>query len=88
MSIDDIDLWEINEAFAVVPLKTMRDLGLDDDRVNVNGGAIAKGHPIGASGAMLIGTALDELERTDKSTALICMCTGAGMGTASIIERV
>jgi acetyl-CoA C-acetyltransferase len=88
MSTSDIDLWEINEAFAVVPLKTMRDLELDPDRVNVNGGAIALGHPIGASGPMLIQTALDELERTDKSTALICMCTGAGMGTATIIERV
>jgi len=88
MSIDDIDLWEINEAFAAVPLKTIRDLELDPERVNVNGGAIALGHPIGGTGPMLIQTALDELERTDKSAALITMCTGGGMGTATIIERV
>jgi acetyl-CoA C-acetyltransferase len=88
MTIDDIDLWEINEAFAAVPLKTIRDLGLDPHRVNVNGGAIALGHPIGGTGPMLIQTALDELERTDRSTALITMCTGGGMGTATIIERV
>lgn len=88
MQIADIDLWEINEAFAAVPLKTIRDLGLDPDRVNVNGGAIALGHPIGATGAMLIGTVLDELERRDLSTGLVTMCTGGGMGTATIIERV
>jgi acetyl-CoA C-acetyltransferase len=88
MEIGDIDLWEINEAFAVVPLKTMRDLDLDPDRVNVNGGAIALGHPIGATGAMLIGTVLDELERRDLTTGLVTMCTGGGMGTATIIERV
>jgi acetyl-CoA C-acetyltransferase len=88
MKVADIDLWEINEAFAAVPLKTIRDLDLDPDRVNVNGGAIALGHPIGATGGMLIQTALDELERRDQSTALITMCTGGGMGTASIIERV
>jgi acetyl-CoA C-acetyltransferase len=88
MSVDDIDLWEINEAFAAVPLKTIRDLQLDPDKVNVNGGAIALGHPIGATGPMLIQTALDELERRDLSTALITMCTGGGMGTATIIERV
>jgi acetyl-CoA C-acetyltransferase len=88
MTTDDIDLWEINEAFAAVPLKTIRDLGLDPETVNVNGGAIALGHPIGATGAMLIQTALDELERRDLSTALIAMCTGGGMGTASIIERI
>lgn len=88
MTIDDIDLWEINEAFAAVPLKTMRDLGLDPTKVNVNGGAIALGHPIGATGAMLIQTALDELERRDLATALITMCTGGGMGTATIIERL
>ncbi len=88
MTIDDIDLWEINEAFAAVPLKTIRDLGLDPDKVNVNGGAIALGHPIGATGGMLIQTALDELERRDLATALITMCTGGGMGTATIIERV
>jgi acetyl-CoA C-acetyltransferase len=88
MTLDDIDLFEINEAFAAVPLKTMRDLELDPDKVNVNGGAIALGHPIGATGAMLIQTALDELERRDESTALVTMCTGGGMGTATIIERV
>ena len=88
MTIGDIDLWEINEAFAAVVLKTSRDLGLDDDRVNVNGGAIALGHPIGATGAILIQTALDELERRDEATALITMCTGGGMGTATIIERI
>jgi acetyl-CoA C-acetyltransferase len=87
MRIEDIDLWEINEAFAAVPLKTMRDLDLDPEKVNVNGGAIALGHPIGATGAMLIQTALDELERRDLSTALITMCTGGGMATATIIER-
>jgi acetyl-CoA C-acetyltransferase len=88
MTVGDIDLWEINEAFAAVPLKTMRDLDLDPEKVNVNGGAIALGHPIGATGAMLIQTALDELERRDLATALITMCTGGGMGTATIIERV
>lgn len=88
MAVADIDLWEINEAFAAVPLKTIRDLGLDPDRVNVNGGAIALGHPIGATGAMLIGTVLDELERRDLATGLVTMCTGGGMGTATIIERV
>jgi acetyl-CoA C-acetyltransferase len=88
MTIADIDLFEINEAFASVPMKTIRDLDLDPERVNVNGGAIALGHPIGATGAMLIQTALDELERRDESTALITMCTGGGMGTATIIERV
>ena len=88
MAVGDIDLWEINEAFAAVPLKAIRDLGLDPERVNVNGGAIALGHPIGATGAMLIGTLLDELERRDLSTGLVTMCTGGGMGTATIIERV
>ncbi|HUF98463.1 MAG TPA: acetyl-CoA C-acetyltransferase [Ilumatobacter sp.] len=88
MEVGDIDLWEINEAFAAVPLKTIRDLGLDPELVNVNGGAIALGHPIGATGPMLIQTALDELERRDLSTALITMCTGGGMGTATIIERI
>lgn len=88
MGVADIDLWEINEAFAAVPLKTIRDLDLDPERVNVNGGAIALGHPIGATGAMLIGTVLDELERRDLTTGLVTMCTGGGMGTATIIERV
>jgi len=84
----DIDLWEINEAFAVVPLQTMRALGIDRERVNVNGGAIALGHPLGATGAILLGTALDELERTGKATALATLCIGGGMGIATIIERV
>ncbi|GLE52148.1 acetyl-CoA acetyltransferase [Mycobacterium montefiorense] len=88
MTVADIDLWEINEAFAAVPLKTIRDLDIDPDRVNVNGGAIALGHPIGATGAMLIGTILDELERRDLTTGLVTMCTGGGMGTAAIVERV
>jgi acetyl-CoA C-acetyltransferase len=88
MTVADIDLWEINEAFAAVPMKTMRDLGIDHARVNVNGGAIALGHPIGATGAMLLGTLLDELERRDLTTGLVTMCTGGGMGTATIIERV
>jgi acetyl-CoA C-acetyltransferase len=88
MTIADVDLWEVNEAFAAVPMKTIRDLDLDPERVNVNGGAIALGHPIGATGAMLVGTVLDELERRDLATGLVTMCTGGGMGTASIIERV
>ncbi|WP_437315687.1 acetyl-CoA C-acetyltransferase [Sorangium sp. So ce385] len=88
MQARDIDLWEINEAFAAVPLQTARKLGIDLDRVNVNGGAIALGHPLGATGACLIGTALDELEREGKATALITLCIGGGMGVATIIERV
>ncbi len=88
MTVGDVDLWEINEAFAAVPLKVMRDLGIDEDRVNVNGGAIALGHPIGATGAMLIQTVLDELERRDETIGLVTMCTGGGMGTATIIERM
>ncbi|MCU1594913.1 MAG: acetyl-CoA acetyltransferase [Frankiales bacterium] len=87
MSVGDIDLWEINEAFAAIPLKTMRDLSIDPDKVNVNGGAIALGHPIGATGVMLLQTVLDELERRDLSTGLVVMCTGGGMGTATIVER-
>lgn len=89
MTLDDIDLFEVNEAFAAVVLKFMRDMALvEEDRVNVNGGAIALGHPLGATGAMLLGTALDELERRDQSTALITLCAGGGMGIATIIERV
>jgi acetyl-CoA C-acetyltransferase len=88
MVASDIDLWEINEAFATVPMKTARDLGVSLDRVNVNGGAIAMGHPLGATGAIILGTALDELERTGKSTALATLCVGGGMGIATIIERV
>jgi acetyl-CoA C-acetyltransferase len=88
MTVDDIDLWEINEAFAAIPLKAIRDLNIDPEKVNVNGGAIALGHPIGATGGILIQTALDELERRDLNTALIAMCTGGGMATATIIERI
>jgi acetyl-CoA C-acetyltransferase len=88
MTLDDIDLFEVNEAFAVVSEKFMRDLELDRDKVNVNGGAIALGHPIGATGAMLIGTVLDELERQDKQVGLVTMCAGGGMAPAIIIERV
>jgi acetyl-CoA C-acetyltransferase len=88
MSIRDIDLVEINEAFAVVPLKVMRDLDIPRDRVNVNGGAIALGHPLGATGGMLIGTILDELERRDKATGLVTLCIGGGMGITTILERV
>lgn len=84
----DIDLWEINEAFATVPMKTARDLSVSMNRVNVNGGAIALGHPLGAIGAAILGTALDELERRDQTTALASLCIGAGMGIATIIERV
>lgn len=88
MTVSDIDLWEINEAFAAVPLKVIKDLAIDPDRVNVNGGAIALGHPIGATGAMLFQTVIDELERRDLSTGLIAMCTGGGMATATIVERI
>jgi acetyl-CoA C-acetyltransferase len=88
MTARDIDLWEINEAFAGVVLQAIRTLGIDPERVNVNGGAIALGHPLGATGAMLLGTALDELERSDKQTALITMCVGGGQGIATILERV
>lgn len=88
MQASDIDLWEINEAFAAVVLQTVRNLGLDPERVNVNGGAIALGHPLGATGAMLIGTALDELERSGKATALVTLCIGGGQGIATILERV
>jgi len=88
MQPGDVDLWEINEAFAAVPLQTIRNLGLDPARVNVNGGAIALGHPLGATGAILLGTALDELERRGLSTALITLCIGGGQGIATVIERV
>ncbi len=88
MTARDIDLWEINEAFAAIPLQVMRKLEIDRSVVNVNGGAIALGHPLGATGAMLLGTALDELERRDLNTALITLCIGGGQGIATIIERV
>lgn len=88
LSISDIDLWEVNEAFAVVVEKFIRDLGIDRDKINVNGGAIALGHPIGATGAVLIGTVLDELERRDLKRGLVTMCAAGGMAPAIIIERV
>jgi acetyl-CoA C-acetyltransferase len=88
MSLNDIDLIEINEAFASVVLRYLQAFDIDTSRVNVNGGAIAMGHPLGATGAMILGTVLDELERTGKQTALVTLCIGAGMGTATIIERV
>ena len=88
MQASDIDLWELNEAFASVVLTMMEELNIPHDRMNVNGGAIAMGHPLGATGAMILGTALDELERTGKQTALISLCVAAGMGSAMIIERV
>jgi acetyl-CoA C-acetyltransferase len=88
MSIDDIDLFEVNEAFASVVLRYLQAFDLDPAKVNVNGGAIAMGHPLGATGAMILGTVIDELERRGGSTALITLCIGAGMGTATIIERV
>jgi len=88
LGIDDIDLFELNEAFAAVVLKWMKDLDLPADKVNVNGGAIAMGHPLGATGAMLVGTMVDELERRDARRALITLCIGGGMGLATIIERI
>ncbi|MFC5142129.1 acetyl-CoA C-acetyltransferase [Actinomycetospora rhizophila] len=88
MTVDDIDLLEINEAFAAVPMKLMRDLGFPHERTNVAGGAIALGHPLGATGAMLVGTMVDELERRDLRRAIVTLCIGGGMGVATIIERV
>ena len=88
MSTSDIDVWELNEAFASVVLRFMEALDIDHKDINVNGGAIVMGHPLGATGAMILGTVLDELERSGKSTALATLCIGAGMGTATIIERV
>ena len=88
MTTADIDLFELNEAFASVVLRYMQAFDIDPDRINVCGGAIAMGHPLGATGAMILGTVLDELERTGKATALVTLCIGAGMGTATVIERV
>ena len=88
MDVGDIDLWELNEAFAAVVLRLMQAYDIDHSIMNVNGGAIAMGHPLGATGAMILGTVLDELERSDKETALTTLCVGGGMGTATIIERV
>lgn len=88
LGLDDIDLFEVNEAFAAVVLRFLRELGVPDDRVNVNGGAIALGHPLGATGAMLLGSVLDELERRDARRGLVTLCVGGGMGVATVIERL
>jgi acetyl-CoA C-acetyltransferase len=88
MAIGDVDLFELNEAFASVVLRYMQAFDIPHDKMNVCGGAIAMGHPLGATGAMILGTVLDELERRDLSTALVTLCIGMGMGTATIIERV
>ncbi len=88
LTVDDIDLFELNEAFASVVLKFQKDLGIPDEKLNVNGGAIAMGHPLGATGAMILGTMVDELERRDARRALVTLCIGGGMGVATIIERV
>ena len=87
-SKDDVDLWEVNEAFAVVPMAFMQKMGLSPERVNVNGGAIAMGHPLGATGAMILGTLVDELERRDLERGIATLCIGGGMGVATIVERV
>ena len=88
LKIDDIDLFEVNEAFAAVPMRFMREMGVPHEKVNVNGGAIALGHPLGATGAMLVGTLLDELERRKLKRGLVTLCVGGGMGIATIVERV
>jgi acetyl-CoA C-acetyltransferase len=88
MNVSDIDIYELNEAFASVVLRYMQALNIPHDKINVNGGAIAMGHPLGATGAMILGTVLDELERSGKETALATLCVGAGMGTATVIERI
>jgi acetyl-CoA C-acetyltransferase len=88
MQVGDIDLYELNEAFAAVVLRFMQALDIPHDKINVNGGAIAMGHPLGATGAMILGAMVDELERSDKETALVTLCIGGGMGTATVIERV
>jgi len=88
LKVEDIDLWEINEAFAAVALKFIADMGIDHENVNVNGGAIALGHPLGATGAIILSTVLDELERRDLRYGLVTLCVGGGMGTATIVERI
>ncbi|MGW2298079.1 acetyl-CoA C-acyltransferase, partial [Streptomyces violaceorubidus] len=88
LTIDDIDLVEINEAFAAVVLRFVKDMGLSLDKVNVNGGAIAMGHPLGATGAMILGTLVDELERRDERYGLATLCVGGGMGIATVVERL
>jgi acetyl-CoA C-acetyltransferase len=88
LAIDDIDLFEVNEAFAAVPLRYMQELGVPAEKINVNGGSIAMGHPLGATGAMLLGTLIDELERRSLRRGLITLCVGGGMGIATIVERL
>jgi acetyl-CoA C-acetyltransferase len=88
MSVEDIDLFEVNEAFAAVVMKFMKDLKVPHEKVNVNGGAIALGHPLGATGAMILGTLIDELERRDQRYGLATLCVGGGMGVATIVERI
>jgi acetyl-CoA C-acetyltransferase len=88
LTVDDIDLFEINEAFASVAMRFMKDMGISREITNVNGGAIAMGHPLGATGAMLVGTIIDELERRDLRRGLVTLCVGGGMGIAAILERV
>jgi acetyl-CoA C-acetyltransferase len=88
LEVDDIDLWEINEAFAAVAMRFMRDMGISHDVTNVNGGAIAMGHPLGATGAMILGTLVDELARRDQKRGLATLCVGGGMGIATVVELV
>jgi acetyl-CoA C-acetyltransferase len=88
LTVADIDLFELNEAFSAVVLRFQKLLNIPDEKINVNGGAIAMGHPIGATGAMILGTVLDELERQDKKRAMVTLCAGGGIGIATIIERV
>jgi acetyl-CoA C-acetyltransferase len=88
MEVNDIDIYELNEAFASVVLRFMQAHNIDHSKINVNGGSIAMGHPLGATGAMILGTMVDELERSDKETSLITLCVGGGMGSATIIERI
>jgi len=88
LDIDQIDLFEVNEAFAAVPMRFMHEMGVPHEKVNVNGGAIAMGHPLGATGAMILGTLLDELERRQLRRGLATLCVGGGMGIATVIERV
>jgi acetyl-CoA C-acetyltransferase len=88
LTVDDIDLFEMNEAFAAVAMRYMRDMDIPHEKVNVNGGAIAMGHPLGATGAMILGTLIDELERRDLRYGLATLCVGGGMGIATVVERV
>jgi acetyl-CoA C-acetyltransferase len=88
LTVDDIDLFEINEAFAAVALRYMKDMGISHEQTNVNGGAIAMGHPLGATGAMILGTLIDELERRELRRGLATLCVGGGMGIATIVERI